>query len=261
MKIFISWSGNRSKQFAEFLRNWIGQIIQNTEPWISVDIEKGKNWNHEISSSLEESKVGIICLTRENLNSPWILFEAGAISKSKDSFVCTFLLDLAPADLSGPLSIFQATRANKEDIFKLLTTINQRVQSSTGKSLSGENLKSLFDIFYPKLEQTINEILNEKSKEKEKEIRTDRELLEESVEILRTLKRSANIVKTEASKLLEFYAKKYAKMAGIQSYESGSKGHIDKFLLHIGDNPLLLEEYGGFEGLKNHIVAEYDLPF
>jgi hypothetical protein len=114
MKIFISWSGDKSKEIAEFLKNWIEQIIQAAEPWISVDIEKGKRWNSEISDKLENSKVGIFCITKENLNSPWILFEAGAISKSSDSYVCTFLIDINPTDLTGPLSLFQATKLKKK---------------------------------------------------------------------------------------------------------------------------------------------------
>src|SRR5680860_1889992 len=101
MKVFISWSGNESKEIAVFLKKWIEQIIQSAEPWISLDIEKGKRWNSEISASLEQSKVGIFCMTEKNLNSPWILFEAGAVAKSRDSYVCTFLMKLNPTDISG----------------------------------------------------------------------------------------------------------------------------------------------------------------
>jgi hypothetical protein len=36
---------------------------------------------NEISKELEQSKIGIIAMTEENLTSPWIMFEAGAISK------------------------------------------------------------------------------------------------------------------------------------------------------------------------------------
>ena len=161
MKIFISWSGDKSGKVATYLKSWIEQIIQAADPWISIDIDKGKKWNHEIVSGLAESKIGIICLTRDNLNSPWILFEAGALSKTSDSHVCTFLLDITPTDLTGPLSIFQATRFNEEDIFKLLTLINSRIKSHGKKSLTIENLKSLFKVFYPKLEQEIQKIILE----------------------------------------------------------------------------------------------------
>ena len=263
MKIFISWSGEKSKEIAEYLKKWIEQIIQSAEPWISVDIDKGKKWNQEISQNLEDSKIGILCVTRDNINAPWMLFEAGAISKSSDSYVCTFLIDLSPTDLTGPLSIFQATKFNKEDVFKLLTTINERIQKQEGKSLSIDNLKSLFEVFYPKLEQEINAASQRKSKENDKVVRTERELLEESVQILRSLKQSKTGEPTDAKKLLEFYTEKYAQMVGsIKNYESGTDEHIDKFMKYIQDNPLLIESFGSVEELRKYIKKQYDgLPF
>ena len=38
-------------------------------------MEKGKRWDREISTQLEKSQLGIICLTPENRDSPWIQFE------------------------------------------------------------------------------------------------------------------------------------------------------------------------------------------
>ena len=103
MLIFLSWSGDRSKAIAETFTSWISQVIQAADPWISRDIAKGARWGPEVSDRLSSSKVGIVCLTPENLASPWILFEAGALSKTKDAYVCTFLLDLKPADVEEPL--------------------------------------------------------------------------------------------------------------------------------------------------------------
>ena len=263
MKIFISWSGDKSKKIAEYMKKWIEQIIQSADPWISVDIEKGKKWDSEISQNLKESKVGILCITRGNLNTPWMLFEAGAISNTPDSYVCTLLIDLSPTDLTGPLSTFQATKLNKDDIFKLLNTINQIIYKQEGKNLSIDNLKSLFDLFYPKLEQKIESILSKDSTNNKKVIRTDRELLEESVQILRVLIKSQMGQNTDVKKLLEFYAEKYAKMVGnIHYYETGTDEHLDKFMRYIEDNPLLIEFFGTKEELRNYIKKAYDgLPF
>lgn len=266
MKIFISWSGEKSKEIAEFLKNWIEQIIQVAEPWISVDIDKGKRWNTEISESLEHSKVGIFCITKENLNSPWILFEAGAISKSNDSYVCTFLIDINPTDLTGPLSLFQATKYKKDDIFKLLSTINQMVSQSGEKSLSTENLKALFEIFYPKLEEKMQSTLVTHSENMSEEsiIRTERELLEESVEILRQIKQTnlSDPLRNEAFELLKYYAVQYGKIAGISYDEVGNSKNIDEFMKRIQNNPLLLKVYGGVNGLRGTVSWEFDnLPF
>src|SRR5439155_27102989 len=132
MKVFISWSGERSKAVAEALRYWLPKVIQAIEPWMSADdIEKGTRWRSGIADELGQSSVGIICVTRENLDSTWIHFEAGALSKQQqNTFVCSFLFALAPTDIREPLSQFQATKAQKEDLRKLLSTINNALGDS-----------------------------------------------------------------------------------------------------------------------------------
>ena len=105
MKIFISWSGDRSKAIADVFKKWIPAVIQAAKPYFSPsDIDKGSRWNQEISKELESSQVGLICLVRENLDESWIMFEAGALSKSLDkSRVCPMLFGVEPSDIKGPL--------------------------------------------------------------------------------------------------------------------------------------------------------------
>src|SRR5436190_15990351 len=121
MKVFISWSGGRSQAGAEALRYWLPKVIQALEPWMSAnDIEKGTRWRSGIANELEQSSVGIICLTRENLNSEWIHFEAGALSKQQqNTYVCTFLYEIEPVDVREQLAQFQHTRATRNDVQKL----------------------------------------------------------------------------------------------------------------------------------------------
>jgi hypothetical protein len=87
---------------------------------LSADIDKGARWSLDVASRLEQARLGIICLTPANLHSDWLLFEAGALSKTvKSTYVCPLLLDLQPAELHGPLAQFQATRATADEILKL----------------------------------------------------------------------------------------------------------------------------------------------
>ena len=82
MKIFISWSGERSQKIAELFKDWIQCVIQAAKPWISShDVDRGALWYTEISKTLADSQFGILCLTPENKTEPWILFEAGALAK------------------------------------------------------------------------------------------------------------------------------------------------------------------------------------
>lgn len=50
MKIFISWSGERSQKIAELFKDWIQCVIQAAKPWISShDVDRGALWYTEIS--------------------------------------------------------------------------------------------------------------------------------------------------------------------------------------------------------------------
>jgi hypothetical protein len=56
MDIFISWSGKRSRAFAEALRDWLPMIINAARPFLSSsDIDKGARWSTEIAGKLEKA--------------------------------------------------------------------------------------------------------------------------------------------------------------------------------------------------------------
>ena len=110
MRVFISWSGERSKHIALSLKGWLPDVLQAVKPWMSdTDIESGQRWQKEISTQLEVCKFGIICVTPENQAKPWLNFEAGALSKTlgSEAYVRPYLYDMEPGDLVGPLPQFQ----------------------------------------------------------------------------------------------------------------------------------------------------------
>jgi TIR domain len=115
MELFLSWSGVRSRAVAESLHEWLPYVINAVEPWMSAsDIEVGARWSSDIATQLDETRYGVICLTRENLEAPWVLFEVGALSKTlSKTFVCPYLFGVEPTDLKGPLVQFQAAKADK----------------------------------------------------------------------------------------------------------------------------------------------------
>ncbi|WFE74564.1 hypothetical protein [Roseinatronobacter sp. S2] len=176
--ILLSWSGNQSKRIAEELRIWIPSVLQFARPYYTPnDIEKGAKWGSEISKKLSESNVGIICLTKENFTKPWILFEAGALSKDLDrSKVCSILFGMENPDISGPLTTFQTTEFSKPDFKKLMRTINS---SGDEAALSSDTFDRVFEMWWPELEAKIRIILDEPQGEELGAQRSDRELLEE----------------------------------------------------------------------------------
>lgn len=179
MQVFISWSGELSRQLAEAIRDWLPSALQFVRPYFTpADIDKGTKWASEISAALSSSSICIIVLTRDNLQSKWIMFEAGAISSTLDNNrVCPILFDLKPTDLQGPLAQFQVTRFLEEDFRKLFNTVNFQ---GGEQRLSDPIAQSVFEKWWPDLNKRISEILHGHcAKSDVKTLRTDRALLEE----------------------------------------------------------------------------------
>lgn len=155
MKVFISWSGNKSHRVALVFREWLPSVIQSVEPYVSSeDIDKGARWSTDIAKELENSTFGILCVTKENLEAPWLSFEAGALSKTMDkSFVTPFLFDIKRSEVNGPILQFQSTIFDKEDIKKLLQTLNKACGES---GITEAMLDKAFEVWYPTLEKELN---------------------------------------------------------------------------------------------------------
>jgi TIR domain len=61
MKVFISWSGERSQILAQALREWLPMVLQSVDPWLSqADIEAGERWAEKIAKELEGCNFGIL---------------------------------------------------------------------------------------------------------------------------------------------------------------------------------------------------------
>ncbi len=140
--VFISWSGDNSKRVALALRHWIQILLPNVEAWMSeCDLAAGARWQDEINAKLEKGSFGIICVTPENKDRPWLLYEAGALAKLLSSAqVCPYLIGLGKHELSAPLVQFQAVRADKDGTAKLVTSLNSSLEKNRQKP-SGELAK------------------------------------------------------------------------------------------------------------------------
>lgn len=183
MKIFISWSGEASHAVAIALRDWLPSVLQAVEPYVSSeDIEKGARWNAEIAQQLNNTEFGIVCVTRSNVGSPWLNFEAGALSKSVDtSHVSPFLLEFRPAELVGPLAQFQATLPQFDDVARLVKSIN----SASERPIDEARLAKTLAVWWPSLEEQLQAVLSEQGPPQPEPQRDTREMIEELLEISR----------------------------------------------------------------------------
>lgn len=204
MKVFLSWSGPRSRYLAETLRIWLPRVIQSLRPWMSdEDISPGSRWLTDISKELGDAKVGILCVTPENQSNPWLVFEAGALSKTLEQpFVCPLLFDMSPGQLKGPLAQFQALSLDRGGVLRMLLNLN----SAPGHpSLPDKDLEETFDVWWPKLEERLEDVPKADTEVIEK--RSTDDLLEEVLSITREQLRRDNL-RIEAMKASEshFYS-------------------------------------------------------
>lgn len=155
-RVFISWSGSTSQQVALALAEWLRQVNQFLDPWLSKDMERGVRWMDEISKALENTDSGIICLTPQNKRAPWIHFEAGALSKRiQQSRVCPCLFQMSVSDLEPPLGLLNATEVLKKDeMLILVRTLN----GASAPMLEDVVLERSFEMWWPTLQAALERI-------------------------------------------------------------------------------------------------------
>jgi hypothetical protein len=157
MKIFLSWSGKRSFELSNIIYKWIRSVLPFVHPWQSdKDIMASERWTLALAQELELSSFGIICITPENVNAPWINFEAGAIGKFLNNRVLPLLLDIEYCDLSEPFQQFQSVKTEKKGLHKLITSIYRHANHDEKTSVN--NITQRFNNSWPKIESKLNHI-------------------------------------------------------------------------------------------------------
>lgn len=189
MKVFISWSGKTSFEVAKVLKEWIPCVIYNIEPYFSSDdIDKGARWSTDIAKELEAAEFGILCVTKDNLNSAWLNFEAGALSKAIDkSKVCPFLFNLLPSDISNsPILQFQMTSVDRDDMYKLFKSMNKALGEN---ALEETRLKKMFELSWNEIDialKGIEDLSAEEGEKKKGKSLDQQKILEEMLDLLRS---------------------------------------------------------------------------
>jgi hypothetical protein len=191
MKVFISWSGDQSKAIAEKLKAWLPQVIQKLKPFVSAhDIESGAMWLQTLTNELAVTDTGILCINAENLDSSWILFEAGALSKGlEENAVSSILFGIPQSAVKPPISFFQNTVFGKDPMLKLITDMNKRLKT---EALDESLLRKSFDAFWPELENSISDIVK-KIAISAKPKREQYEMLEEILSLCRAQTRTPSL--------------------------------------------------------------------
>lgn len=209
MKVFMSWSGARSHAVAEVLSWWVKCVLQAARPWISSeDLDRGSLWFSEINNNLSDTSVGIVCLTDENKDRPWVLFEAGALAKGlSNSRVCTFLIDLTSTDITDPLAQFNHTRKSQDDMKKLARTLNAALGTN---ALDTNLLSDICDVYWPKFDEKFEKALKDYPPAAPKVARPEGDVLGEILESVRGMNQRIRQLESGAERHTSFSNDKIA---------------------------------------------------
>lgn len=160
-KIFISWSGDNSKEIAKKLKTTLEKDIfggSGLDCFVSdVGIASGDDWWNKIKKELKQCKLGIVCITKENLKAPWIFFESGAMI-ARDLRVVPLLINCSIKSLKDtPLSNKNMVDFHNRDKFvKMVREINDFLNLTTS---TDEILDKLSKDAYENLKITLDPIL------------------------------------------------------------------------------------------------------
>jgi hypothetical protein len=189
MKVFVSWSGSRSQAVASLIKDLVENVLQTVDVFVSAnDMEEGSRWAQRLAEELESTNYGILCLTRENLASPWILFEAGALSKSVHaSRVVPVLIEIGTSELTWPLAQFHGITTSKEKISGMIRNIN-KARPDGESMVKSEVVDRAIEMWWPEFQEALSKKLAEHTTTTAVPRRTERDMLEELIKITRALR-------------------------------------------------------------------------
>ncbi len=163
LDVFVSWSRAASHQAACAFQEWLPGVLPGVQTRTSSeDITKGAPWFSSISAQLSNSRACLILITPENVGSPWLFYEAGAIAHAMPgALICPYLIGVKPGELSGtPLGQYQVTVFDKDDTWLLIRALNARLETPHHEDV----LRGNFDARWPSLQRRLAQVAASASK-------------------------------------------------------------------------------------------------
>jgi hypothetical protein len=280
VKIFISWSKSASQSVAEAFAAWLPRVIQECEPFISSDTEKGDAWFDTIEKNLAEARVGVLFLTPQNQNEPWLNYEAGALRTLRSGNMkrlCAVFVGMKTADYTGPLKNFQMTNfADEADMLKLMRSINGTME----RPLEARRLEEEFGEKWSRLVADTQEAVQNASAEgagdapTEQHTRSAEDKLDEVLDLLREMQRKRSVVSTGHMKRAEQAMREAVDRKDAEALassilgkylldESGlNLGEVVQFGMNDGECTVVTDEGIQFSGTEKALRARLSIaPF
>lgn len=120
--VFLCWSKARSREIAHAWESLLPTLV-DVRAVMSTEFTKGRDWWTALRQTLGAARTGVVFLTPENVSSPWLHYEAGALATAmgeRDGTLFTYVVGFDSGTLTGPLASYQSTVATREDTFRLI---------------------------------------------------------------------------------------------------------------------------------------------
>lgn len=189
LNIFISWSGNLAKGITGVLHRWLPTMFDRVSPWFSdIDIDAGSRGLVAIQERLDVSSFGIIVVTPENMNKPWLLFETGALSRRLEGDLTKVVPLLVGFDdisqLAGsPIFQFQGVKLDEAGARSLCLSIARTVQ------VPDSTILTRFQRSWPDLQADVEQAIDDAGEQPLPPDIKDSDLLKGLYTSMRTLER------------------------------------------------------------------------
>jgi hypothetical protein len=141
-------------EIAQRIKPFLEDVLGTATIFMSQAMEGGTRWAMEIPQRLESCNAGLVLVTQENSQAPWLHFEAGALSKQIDeSRVVPLLCRSSVGDIQGtPLSLFQAKNLDHDDFLSVCISFGKAFD------VAEETIRRRFERSWPDLEQAVSTV-------------------------------------------------------------------------------------------------------
>lgn len=149
MKVFISWSKAKSREFAIKTKELLESVNPKMETFVSeVDINAGEEVQDKIIEKIESCEKLVLCFTKENKKSPWLLFEAGYARGVKKT-VIPLLFDNDPnwhSWIDNPMNIAREIYFYDDNFIDIFITGLSIKDTNPNKMKIKKYIQSILDI-------------------------------------------------------------------------------------------------------------------
>lgn len=139
-KIFISWSKSKSRDLAIEIKHLLESLDPRSKIFMSEDdISAGERVQEKIIHEIADCDILLLCFTKENKKSPWLLYEAG-FANGLNKKIIPLLFDTDPSWhswIDNPMNFAREINITESDFAtKFIQSFELRDSSYIRNSLS-----------------------------------------------------------------------------------------------------------------------------